>query len=112
MAEHYRWSQHDGPHCYGHIATKCGTWSNSSDHLLINPQDQQLLPADLSPQMNIHTDGIFLLGTAIGLDQHVTDFLDQKLQKVDTLLEKVHRINSLEVKYHILRFLIYGRGGD
>ena len=40
-------------------------------HVLVNPQDQHLLPNDLNPEVNIHNDGIWLLGTVIGSDDYL-----------------------------------------
>ena len=75
-------------------------------HVLVNPQDQHLLPNDLNPEVNIHNDGISLLGTAIGSDDYLQNFFQTKLQKIDRLLAKVTRINSTHCKYHMVRFSV------
>ena len=48
-------------------------------HILIKEQDRADLPADIDAEINVHTDGIKLLGTAIGSDLFVNAFLQDKL---------------------------------
>jgi hypothetical protein len=43
-------------------------------------------------------EGISLLGTAMGNDQYVGDFLQQRTQKTENLLNKVNKITSLQAK--------------
>ena len=54
-------------------------------HMLINISDRCNLPSDLHSEIQVHTDGITLLGTAIGDDKFLQTFLDQKLHKVQVL---------------------------
>ena len=78
-------------------------------HILTSPEDRHLLPDDLDPQIQIHTDGISILGTAIGSDDFVTEFLNAKLQQTEALLIKVNRIPSLQSRYQILKLSINSR---
>ena len=57
----------------------------------------------------IHTDGISILGTAIGSDDFVAEFLNAKLQKTEALLIKVNHIPSLQSRYQILKLSINSR---
>ena len=41
-------------------------------HLLVNEADLHTLPNDLNPEIQVHTDGIALLGTAIGNDEFLS----------------------------------------
>ena len=75
-------------------------------HILTSPEDRHLLPDDLDPQIQIHTDGISILGTAIGADDFVAEFLNAKLQQTEALLIKVNRIPSLQSRYQILKLSI------
>ena len=75
-------------------------------HLLINASDRCNLPSDLHSEIQVHTDGIRLLGTAIGDDEFLHTFLDQKLRKVQVLLSKVSKLQSLNSKYQILKLSI------
>ena len=78
-------------------------------HILTSPEDRHLLPDDLDPQIQIHTDGISILGTAIGADDFVAEFLNAKLQQTEALLIKVNRIPSLQSRYQILKLSINSR---
>ena len=78
-------------------------------HILTSPEDRHLLPDDLDPQIQIHTDGISILGTAIGSDDFVAEFLNAKLQQTEALLIKVNRIPSLQSRYQILKLSINSR---
>jgi len=75
-------------------------------HLLINEMDRHNLPQDLDSQIQVHTDGIALLGTAIGDDQFLTTFLQEKIDKIRALLAKVAKIQSLHTKYQILKLSV------
>ena len=55
-------------------------------HVLVNPRDLHLLSTDFSQQVQIHEEGIALLGTAIGSDNYLTTFLNNKLQQIAMLL--------------------------
>ena len=74
--------------------------------MLINISDRCNLPSDLHSEIQVHTDGITLLGTAIGDDEFLQTFLDQKLHKVQALLSKVSKLQSLNSKYQILKLSI------
>ena len=63
-------------------------------HILLNETDRLRLPDNLNPEIQILTDGIPLLGTAIGSDDFIEEFLDQKLQNIATHLRKMDKIQS------------------
>ena len=75
-------------------------------HILLNETDRLRLPDNLNPEIQIHTDGISLLATAIGSDDFIEEFLDQKLQNIATLLRKMDKIQSLQSKYQMLKLSI------
>ena len=76
-------------------------------HLLLNPTDTHLLPGDLDQQIQVHTDGISILGTAIGSNEFLAEFLDTKLRGTTALLNKLNKIPSLQSKYQILKLSIH-----
>ena len=45
-------------------------------HMLINISDRCNLPSDLHSEIQVHTDGIRLLGTSIGDDEFLQTFLE------------------------------------
>ena len=47
-------------------------------HILVQEHERSLIPADLHGDINIHTDGIALLGTAIGSDDYIDSFLQAR----------------------------------
>ena len=75
-------------------------------HLLINDSHLHTLPANLNPEIQIHTDGIALLGTAIGNDEFLSSFLDNKLEGIKALLSKVSKLQSLHSKLQILKLSV------
>ena len=48
-----------------------------------------MLHANIDQQIQIHTDGISIVGTAIGSDAYLANFLNEKLQQTSALLSKV-----------------------
>ena len=64
------------------------------------------LPGDLDPQLQIHTDGIPILGTAIGDQQFIAEFLRDKLDKSDLLLRKLDKFSSNRSKYQVLKLSV------
>ena len=61
------------------------------------------LPNNLDPQVQVHTDGIPILGTALGDQTFGGDFLREKLNKADQLLSKLDKFNSNRAKYQYLQ---------
>ena len=68
-----------------------------------------LLSTDFSQLVQIHEDGIALLGSAIGSDDYLTAFLEDKLQQITMLLGKVGQIQSLQSKFQILKLSVNAR---
>ena len=75
-------------------------------HLLMNEDHRHTLPPDLDPQIQLHTDGISLLGTAIGDDDFLATFLQDKIQNITALLSKGSKLQSLLAKYQILKLSV------
>ena len=48
-------------------------------HILVQEHEMSLIPADLHRDINIHSDGITLLGTAIGSNEYINSLLQGKL---------------------------------
>ena len=78
----------------------------SKTHMLIDHADRCNLPSDLHSEIRFHCGGIRLLGTAIGDDEFLQTFLNQKLQDINILLSKVSKLQSLNTKYQILKLSI------
>ena len=55
-------------------------------NILISQHDLQHFPPELDAQIQVHTDGIPLLGTAIGDGNFIRTFLDDKLLKTSNTL--------------------------
>ena len=64
------------------------------------------LPPDLDPQIQVHTGRITLLGIAIGDDDFLVTFLQDKIQNITALLSKVSKLQSLHAKYQILKLSV------
>ena len=63
------------------------------------------LPNNLDPQVQVHTD-IPILGTALGDQNFIGDFLREKLNIADQLLSKLDKINSNRAKYQVLKLSV------
>ena len=53
-------------------------------------------------RLNVHFDGIALLGTVIGSDSYVQAFLEGKLTSLTETLRKMDKIKSSQSKYQML----------
>ena len=63
-------------------------------------------PLGLLQHPYVHTDGIALQGTAIGDDNFLETFLQQKIDLVSSLLSKVNKLQLLHSKYQLLKLSI------
>ena len=90
-----------GTYIHAYISCK-----HHKSHALINERDREALPPDLDPQLNVHFDGITLLGTVIGSDSYVQAFLEGKLTSLTETLRKMDKIKSSQSKYQMLKLSI------
>ena len=78
----------------------------SQSQVLLAVQDQAELSPEVEAQINVHTNGMPLLGTAIGDDTGIGEFLRNKLSKIEATLKKMKQIGSLQSRYEMLRLSI------
>ena len=78
----------------------------SQSQVLLAVQDQAELSPEVEAQINVHTNGMPLLGTAIGDDTGIGEFLRNKLSKIEATLKKMKQIGSLQSRYEMLKLLI------
>ena len=72
-------------------------------HILVPAEQASQLPNNIDPQVQIHTDGIPIFGTAIGDEDFIGTFLREKLHKPDWLLCKLDKFQSNRAKYQVLK---------
>ena len=70
--------------------------------ILVSPDIRHQIPEDINPEIQIRADGIPTMGSAIGNEEFMNEFLQSKLAKTESLISKVSKITCLTSKYHIL----------
>jgi hypothetical protein len=67
---------------------------------------EELVNINIDAQVQIHTDSIPILGTALGEEDFIGNFLREKLQRPDQLLRKLDKFRSNRAKYQVLKLSV------